>query len=207
MLQYFNSNFYSIVAGIALLVHLIINWRQLFDWRNVESRPGALEFRIYLVCLTFFFVLDVLWGLLAGLGNPRLLYVDTTLFFLAMALSVLAWAQFIVGFQEMGGGARGRRLWIGRGLLAFFIAALAANVFTGGFFTIDAKCVYSTGPLRQVAFALLAAFNAYGSVATFQKMLRSEGAIRRHNKMLFAIGVTMTAAIALQLGDPFLPLY
>ena len=200
-------DFYSSVAGVALIVHLIINWRQLIDWRNVKAHAGALEFRHFLVFLSVFFVSDVLWGILAKSGCRWLLYADTLLFFLTMALSVYAWTRFIVAYMAMEGLPRGRWLWTGRALLAFFIGSLAVNFFTGRFFTIDEQCVYAAGPLRQLAFSLLAAFNACCSVATLFRMPRAEGAFRRRNKMLFAIGITMTAAILLQLGDPFLPLY
>lgn len=67
MQDFFNSNFYSIIAGTALGIHLIINWKQLFYWRNARSHAGALEFRHFLVYLTVFFVLDVAWGMFAGL--------------------------------------------------------------------------------------------------------------------------------------------
>ena len=69
--------FYTSIAGIALVVHLTINWRQLVDWRNAKSRPGALEFRYFLVSLVLFFVSDILWGIFAELKCPRLLYSDT----------------------------------------------------------------------------------------------------------------------------------
>ena len=87
--------FYSSIAGIALVVHLIINWRQLVNWRSVNSRAGANEFRHFLVCLLFFFVWDVLWGVFAHLKWSRLLYADTVVFFMTMALSVYAWTSFI----------------------------------------------------------------------------------------------------------------
>ncbi len=199
--------FYSCVAGIALVVHLIINWKQLFDWRNLDSHTGGYEFRLFLVCLSFFFVSDILWGVYAGLECPRLLYFDTVLFFLTMALSIYAWTHFIIAYLEMDGGPRLRMLWIGRGLMAFFTAALIVNSFTGSLFIIDAQCMYKAGPLRQVAYILLAVFNVYVSGANLFKFLRSEGVARRRNKMLFAFGITMAAAILLQLGDPFLPLY
>ena len=42
MHNYFYFYFYSIVSGIALGIHLIINWHQLFNWRNVKTRVDAL---------------------------------------------------------------------------------------------------------------------------------------------------------------------
>ena len=199
--------FYSSIAGIALVVHLIINWRQLVNWRSVNSRAGANEFRHFLVCLLFFFVWDVLWGVFAHLKWNRLLYADTVVFFMTMALSVYAWTSFIAAYLRMDGRLRAYLLWAGRGLLAFFAIGLVVNGLTGIFFTIDSQCVYKAGPLRQLAFALLIAFNALNSVVTLLKLLRTEGAIRRRYKMVFAFGITMTAAIVIQIGDAFLPLY
>ena len=205
--EYFNSNFYSIVAGIALLVHLIIDWKQMFFRLRAVKRPGAREFRHFLFCLTVFFVVDVLWGYVARLRRPSLLYADTVVFFLSMALSILLWTRFVVAYMEMAGAPRKRLQGAGYGVLAFFLGALVANAFTGKFFVIDENCVYVPGPLRQLAFSLLAAFNAYGSLVTLFTIPRAKGTLRRRNKMLFAIGITMAVAILLQLGDAFLPLY
>ena len=207
MQEYFNSNFYSIVAGIALLVHLVIDWKQMFFRLRAVERPGAREFRHFLFCLTVFFVADVLWGYVAGLRRPPLLYADTVVFFLTMALSILLWTRFVVAYMEMEGAPRKRLQGAGYGVLAFFVGALLVNVFTGKFFSIDENCVYVPGPLRQMAFSLLAAFNAYGSLVTLFTIPRAKGTLRRRNKMLFAIGITMAVAILLQLGDAFLPLY
>lgn len=199
--------FYSSVAAIALVVHLIINWRELFEWRNVSPQAGAREFRHFVLCLLVFFSADFLWGVFEALKWPRVLYADTLTFFVTMALSVYAWSRFIGAYLEMDEGPRRRLRWMGRGALAFFLGALAANFFTGRFFTIDAQGVYAAGPMRQLAFWLLTAFNVIVSVVTLFKLWGTTGAIRRRNKMVFAFGVTMTAAILFQLGDPFLPLY
>ena len=207
MHNYFYFYFYSIVSGIALGIHLIINWHQLFNWRNVKTRVDALEFRRFIVCLSVYFVMDVMWGVFAALKWPRVLYADTVIFFIAMALSVLTWTRFAVTYLELDGQARGFLLWMGRGILTFFIVALVVNGFTGIFFTIDAECTYTAGPLRQLAFSLLAAFNAIASTMTLPKLLRTNGTTHRHNKTVFAFGVSMTAAILVQLSDPLLPLY
>ena len=207
MHNHFYYYFYSIVSGIALYVHLIINWHQLVNRPSDKAHVGALEFRRFLVCLSVFFVTDVLWGVFAAFKWPRVLYADTFVFFVAMALSVLTWTRFAATYLELEGKARAYLLWSGRGMMAFFIAALLMNGFTGIFFTIDSQCVYTAGPLRQLAFALLAAFNAIASAMTLHKVFRTEGKTRRHNKMVFAFGVSMTAAILIQLCDPLIPLY
>ena len=199
--------FYSVISGIALAVHLIINWRQLVGWRTAMMRVGALERSRFLACLSVFFVSDVLWGILAEMKLPRLLFADTTFFFLAMALSYCAWVRYVVAYLEMGGRLRRCMLWTGYGLLAVSVVMLAVNVFTGVFFGIDAHGEYTAGPLRHLVYALLIAFNVFGSGLTLVKLLRTEGVIRQRNKMVFVFGLTMTAAIVLQLSHALLPLY
>ena len=207
MHNYFYYYFYSVVSGIALCVHLIINWHQLVNRQNAKAHFGAVDFKHFTVCLAIYFVTDVLWGVFAALKWPIALYADTFMFFVAMALSVLTWTSFAATYLELDNKARAYLLWSGRGMMAFFIAALLINGFTGIFFTIDSQCVYTAGPLRQLAFALLAAFNAIASAMTLHKVFRTKGKTRRHNKMVFAFGVSMTAAILIQLGDPLIPLY
>ncbi len=208
MLEFVNSNLYSVVAGITLAVHLIINWRELAGRGNAGSRTrGEIEVRRFLVSLTVFFLADVLWGVFSGLKWIPVLYADTVLFFLTMALSVLTWSRYVVAYLEMVGASRWCALWMGRGLMAFFAVSLVVNFFAGGFFTISPDCVYREGPVRQLALLLLVAFNAIGVALTLVALRRKEGAMRRRCRMVFAFGVTMTAAIVLQLADPFLPLY
>ncbi len=207
MHNHFYGYFYSIVSGIALCVHLIINWHQLVNRPSDKAHVGAREFRLFLIYLSVFFVTDVMWGVFAALKWPSVLYADTFVFFVAMALSVLTWTSFAATYLELDNKARAYLLWSGRGMMAFFIVALLMNGFTGIFFTIDSQCIYTAGPLRQLAFSLLAAFNAIASAMTLHKVFRTKGKTRRHNKMVFAFGISMTMAILIQLSDPLIPLY
>ena len=198
---------YSAIAAIALGVHLIINWRQMVGWRKDKSRLGARECSRFLLCMSVFFVSDILWGIFAGLKLPLLLFADTTFFFLIMVLSVCAWMRYIVVYLEMNGKLRQCLLWTGNVLLVLFVTALAVNCFNNVFFSVNAEGVYTSGPLRHLVYVLLIAVNIFGSGLTLGKLLGTDGAIRRRNKMVFAFGITMTAAIALQFADAFLPLY
>ncbi len=74
MHNYFYYYFYSIVSGIALCVHLIINWHQLVNRPNARAHIGALDFRRFVACLTIYFVTDVLWGVFAALKWPHGFY-------------------------------------------------------------------------------------------------------------------------------------
>ncbi|MBQ9344550.1 MAG: response regulator [Kiritimatiellae bacterium] len=201
------DNIYMIVAAIALVIHLIINWRELTNWQRNENRAGAREFQHFILALLVFFLTDVLWGMFDGLKWPGMLYFDTLMFFLMMSLSVYFWTRFIAAYLSMVGWPRRRLLWTGRIILGTFVVALATNVFTHHFFTVDAQGQYLPGPARQMVFWLLAAFNVYVSLMTLLQLPRTQGALHRRNRMLVILGLVMTAAIIFQLQDPFLPLY
>ena len=207
MEQAFYFYYYSIVSGIALVVHLIINWQQLTGRRHGKSYMWVRVIRQFLFCLTLFFASDVAWGILAELKWPVALYVDTVIFFAMMALCVCSWTRFAVCYLAMTGRARTVLMLSVHGILAVTVVALVVNVFTGVFFTVDSQCVYTEGPVRNLALVLLACFNAFGSAVTLFKLRYTRGATRRRNKMVFAFGVSMVVAILLQLGDPFLPIY
>ena len=198
---------YSSISGIVLVVHLIINWRQMFQRPQVKSDATTVEFKRFLICLLLFFVLDILWGIFAALKWPHILYVNTILFFLMMALSVFAWTRCVIAYLGVGGWLRRYMLWTGLGVFMFFIVALIVNFFTGSFFQISAQTIYKEGPLRNIALLLLAAFNGIRAGLTLFRSLRTEGALRRRNMMVFAFGITMFVAILVQFFDPFLPIY
>ncbi|MBE6371214.1 MAG: response regulator [Lentisphaerae bacterium] len=204
-MQYYSL--YSTIAAVALVINLIINWDHLAGWRNPVPLPGAKECSRFLICLTFFFVSDVLWGIFARFNLSALIFADTTFFFLMIALSIYTWTRYLIVYLELDGWLRGSLQWCGIGLLALITAGLTVNCFTGIFFTINAEGVYVSGPLRHLVYGLLIAFNMFGSAVTLVKLLSTEGVMRRRNKMAFIFGVTMTVAIVLQFSDAFLPLY
>ena len=204
-MQYYSL--YSTIAAVALVINLIINWDHLAGWRNPVPLPGAKECSRFLICLTFFFVSDVLWGIFARFNLSTLIFADTTFFFLMIALSIYTWTRYLIVYLELDGWLRKSLQWCGNGLLALIAVGLTVNCFTGIFFTINAEGVYVSGPLRHVVYGLLIAFNMFGSGVTLAKLLNTEGVMRRRNKMAFIFGVTMTVAIVLQFSDAFLPLY
>lgn len=199
--------FYSVVAGIAIIVHLCINWQQLVMRRSDGQRGNPVEFRHYLISLLMFFISDLAWGILIENKCRRLAYIDTTVFFLTMALSVQAWARYVAAYLELTGKLRSCLIWAGRGLFALTVVLMAINPFTDCFFRIDETCQYSEGPMRQFLLALLVAFNAAISCSTFFTLLLKGSAIRRRNVMVFAVGLTLILAISLQFGHPLLPIY
>ena len=86
---------YSSIAFLAMVIHLIIN-SILYTDSRVSALHGAREYRGFLHGVFAYYLVDASWGVLAGLGWTKLLYLDTMLYFIAVAVSVLMWCRFAV---------------------------------------------------------------------------------------------------------------
>lgn len=76
---------YSVIAFLAMVIHLIINFDML-PGRKVSNARGAREYRFFLAGVFIYYIVDAGWGVWAGLGWIGVLYVDTMLYYLGNSL-------------------------------------------------------------------------------------------------------------------------
>ena len=119
---------YSVFSLAAIVIHLIINFQFLFGKREYEAR-FARYYRAFLFGTLIYYVTDAAWGVIAGLGWTKLLYVDTIFFFLSLVGFVDIWCRFIVFY--LGFGKKSARIlsWFGFAILGANLVALALNPF------------------------------------------------------------------------------
>ena len=194
---------YSVFSAVAIAIHLIINF-DLLVGRGSVSLYGS-RYRAFLIGILAYYVSDAAWGLFAGLGWTTALYVDTIFYFLSLVAFVFTWCYFVVAYLNLGRRTARAISWFGYGLLAFNIVALLANFATGWFFYFDEKGTYLTGPLRDLSFCLLVAFNLFTAVFAFLTARRSRDSARGRNMTVFLHCIAMMAAIALQVIWPLTP--
>ena len=193
---------YSIFSIVAIAIHLIINFKLLTS-RGVTER--GKRYRGFLMGVLAYYISDGAWGVFAGLGWTRFLYVDTIFFFLSLVAFVFMWCRFVIAYLELDTRTARILLWSGYGLWAANLAALAVNPFTDCFFHIDPNGTYRTGFLRDPAFYLLAAYNVLMAVFAYAKAIGSKDAVRRRSMMVFLSCLTLAAAIILQVIWPLTP--
>ena len=197
---------YSVIAFLAMVIHLITNSRLLFG-RIDATLHGLREYRGYLVGIFVFYLADAAWGVLSGLGWTSVLYADTVLFFVTIAVSVLLWCHFAAAYLDISRWAARTVSWFGYAILALFVALLLANCFNGCLFSFDAAGNYTPTPLRNRIFFLLAALNVIMAVFVLVKSLGSHDSMRRRSLMVFVFCLTMAVAIVFQVVWPLWPYY
>ena len=194
---------YSVFSGVAIAIHLIINFKYLIGRGEISSR--ATRYRGFLWGTLAYYLSDAAWGIFAGLGWTKILYIDTFFFFLSLVAFVFMWVRFVTAYLELGKWPKWILSWSGYAVLAFNLAALATNPFNNCFFHIDAQGIYRTDGMRDPAFYLLVALNVLTAVFVFMKALGRRDSVRRRSMMVFMCCITMAAALILQVFWPLTP--
>jgi len=197
---------YSVIAFQAMAIHLIINSGMIAGAKMVKAR-GAREYRRFLWGVFAYYIVDACWGVLAGLGWTGVLYVDTMLYYLAIAVSVLTWCHFVIVYLNLGKWTARTLSAFGYALLALYVVLLTVNLFNGCLFHFDEQGNYVAGTVRMMIFYPLVALNVPMAVFALMKTLGSEGRLRRRFMVVFLFCLTMMAAVTLQIVWPLWPYY
>ncbi len=200
--------YYSAIGLLAILTLLIVNWDVFFD-SGINEKPAWKVYRKFLFAVLAYYVTDVLWGLIESRKLSDALFVDTTVYFVAMAASLTLWVEFIVTYLEEK-GPFGRALrYLGRGLAGVVFGISILNVFIPVLFTVDEECVYKALPSRYVLLVcqivFLIVISVYALTVMFSSGIRAAKSFRF--RMLAAFGLIMAACLFIQLWFPYLPLY
>ena len=194
---------YSVFSAVAIAIHLIINFKLIVG--RGEATVRGMRYRCFLFGVLAYYVTDAIWGVLAGLGWTRVLYVETAFFFLSLVAFVFMWSRFAINYLGFGKWATRTLMWYGYALLAFNLAALTVNPFCNCFYYFDAQGGYLTGSARDVAFVLLVVFDALIAAFSLAKAVASSDSVRRRSIMVLLSCVTMGVAIVLQVVWPLTP--
>lgn len=199
--------YYASIGIIALIVHLIINYEALRKVENTSENFVRLKYRHYLLALLLYYCTDAMWGLLYDARFINATYIDTCLFFFAMALSVLFWTKTVVVFT--GNKGRSGKILVGAGWLifAFQLIVLVINIFVPVVFTFDAEKEYIALPTRYVVLFMQMILFCAVAVSAIITALRSEGDQRSHYRTVGFSSIIMAVFIAMQMVFPLMPLY
>ena len=197
---------YSVIAFLAMAIHLIINFDFLPGQRGGGTAHG-LRYRGFLAGLFAYYLTDACWGVLAGLGWTRALYVDTMFYYIAIAVSVLTWCRYVVNYLGFSRWNARVLLYFGYALLALYVVLLAANVFNSCLFHFNEHGDYVVGPIRCLIFYPLVVLNALMAIFVLVKAFGSRDSVRRRNIVVFLFCLTMAVAIVFQIVWPLWPYY
>lgn len=202
--SYNESMPYSVFVAVALAIHVLIN--VLLFVKN-DNMVAIKYYRLFLISIGLFYVVDILWGVFEANKWANALYVDTFIYFVLMESTILFWTSFVIHFLE------GNRVftqivrWVG---IAFFVAEvvlLIVNIFTPILFSVDKNAVYTGYAARDIM--LYAQIGMYSLVALYSTIyaIKTRGKDFRRYIAICLFGLVMIVCIGIQIGDPYIPFY
>lgn len=89
---------YTIIALLALLVHIIINHDVIRNKHYRHETVSAVSFRLLILSIGAIYVTDALWGVLYDARLITAVFIDTTVYFVAMAFTVSFWSRYVIHY-------------------------------------------------------------------------------------------------------------
>lgn len=143
---------YWTIGLLAAIVLIVVNHDVLSRTERAGETAAQQSYRRFLLAVLAYFVTDAFWGVFDRFHLVPCLYIDTVIYFIAMAASVQQWTQYVVDYLEDEGVFERIVLYAGRALLVFQIGALIVNHLTPTMFWFDADGTYRlmrTAPITR----------------------------------------------------------
>ena len=196
---------YGAAGVIAIIVTSIVN-HDVFLNIDINSEKSASQkmYRKYLYCIMLYYVTDVLWGIFYDIGITGLVLFDTTVYFVALAASVVLWTRYVVSYLEEK-NRFGKMLTLAGWVIFFYvIVMLIINFRKPVFFSLTEGGEYSTGIARHITMGLLIALFFMTGAYDLLIAGKSSGSVRFSH---FTIGVSSLAMAGFVIAQIYLPLF
>ena len=188
------------------MIQLLIVNHDVFSEKSPADN-ATKHYRSFLHIIFAYYITDILWGTLDSIGQVSLLYADTFLYHVAVALSILFWCRYVVSYLNPSKKNGKGIIYFGYAFCSYEIICLIVNIFTPSFFWFDMAGEYHTGLSRNIALAAQITMYSLVAIMSFIVFLRAKDRNRNRNFTIFIFCLVMTTVIVIQIWNPLLPLY
>ncbi len=203
--------YYSSIGMLALFILLIENYDIIFMRSDNFEIPAWKEYRKFLLTLLFYYISDISWGILEKQKLAHLLFIDTSIYFLAMATGIFFLAKYIVTYLDAKNKFEKLLLFTGHIFSLLIVILIVINCFVPIFFSVDKDCTYHALSFRysvlgiQIILLYLVSFYAIWVIIT-QKKNKNQSKRRRY-RTLSLFGIIIATFLCIQMWFPYFPLY
>ena len=201
--------YYSTIGLLAVIVLVIVNWDILFGYKVSYDKPAWNVYRRFLFAVLVYYITDILWGILESMKLAKLLFADTTIYFIAMSIGIFFWSKYTVVYLDENNRFGRFFIFVGRIIAGTITILVLINIFIPVFFTVDEKSVYTALPTRYIMLScqivMLLIISVYAILCMFKT---DKMAVRQARyRILASFGIIMAITLFVQLLFPYLPIY
>lgn len=199
--------YYSVIGMLALMMLVIANHDVLLHKTEAFAPKERRYYRRFVLCILAYYVTDILWGLFDYFTLVKLLYLDTVVYFVAMASGILMWTRYVVHYLDDVNTFRILLERAGEVFFAVMIGLLCVNFFTPIMFWFDETGAYQTGVMRNVILVVQIVMILLTSIDTLRVTANAQDRERNRHFTIGLFGLIMVVFLSIQLFYPLLPLY
>ena len=197
---------YSIIGILASILLLITN-RDLLSGNKKDLTDTERDYRYFLLWVLGYYITDAFWGIFDIYKLTKLQFIDTTLYFVAMAAVVLLWTRYVISYLKAKNIFERLLRHTGNLFFVFEIIVILVNIFYPIMFWFDDKGNYQAGAARHITLAIQILMFLLTSIYTLRITVKTEGSIKRRHLTVGLFGIAMIVLIGLQIAYPLLPFY
>ena len=197
--------YYSVIGMIAIVLHLIMNHKYIKIDKNRDGIDKA--FRKFVLASLLYFITDVLWGVFDSLKAPTLLYVDTFVYYISMALTIAYLCYYVTEYLHLSSGFGKFIRIFGQVFAVLEIILLIVNHFIHIFFWIYPDGTYQAYVYRYIALYMQVFLCLLLAIQTGVVMINAADEMKKRYFTIFFFCSAMGVAIVLQIAYPLLPIY
>lgn len=202
--------YYASIDLIAILILLIENQDIIFKMDKKLKIKTWMLYRRFLLTVLVYYITDTLWGIIEYYKLSKLLFFDTTVYFIAMASALVLWTACVFYYLKENGRFVRFLIITGRILATIITAITLINIFIPIMFTVDDACVYTGLPIRDALLIaqiiLLFIISIYAATA-YKRVKDRQDKLKPRYRTVALFGLIMAAFLTIQLWFPYLPLY
>lgn len=206
--------YYSAIGLLAALILIIENQDIIFNGKDAFDQPAWRIYRSFLLTALVYYVTDILWGLIESRKLAKLLFADTSIYFIAMAAGIFFWTQYVVTFLDEKNGFGRLLIYAGRTVALLVSLLTVINIFVPVLFTVDDECVYTPLVVRYAVLTsqvlMLVIISGYALIAILRRHKPGNDANdekRPKYRTIALFGIIMATFLIGQIIFPYLPLY
>lgn len=190
-----------------MMIHIIINYNVIIKPYRSLTLPANRTYRNFLFSVLAYYITDVLWELLHSLLLLKLLFLETSVYFVIMALSVFLWTKYIIDYLNVKNPFIALLKYAGRFFFISQIIIIAVNFFTPIAFWFDKDGTYHTEKARSLNLAIQLFIFFVTAIYMNLWSVKSKGKQGRRYRTIGMFGLIMTVFVVLQGIYPLMPFY
>ena len=199
--------YYASIGLLSLIVMIIVNYTALKNPQNGRRPIVRRRYRHFLIAVMTYFVTDIFWGFFYERRWIVITFADTTIYFMAMVISVLLWTRFVVSYLENESAFAKILLTAGYVLTLYEAVVLMINFFTPIVFGFNEEKEYMANSARFITLIMQMGLFFMTSAYSLFNAYKLKGLKRSRYRAIGISGIFMTVFIALQAFLPLMPMY